>query len=776
MAFETLHAALDWQARSGVEQVLEITFHGGEPLTAGSTFYRQALPLLREALAPRRVRLAMQSNLWLLNPELCDLFREHSLAIGTSLDGPENITDAQRGAGYFRRTMTGIELAHRRGLEVGCICTFTRQSRPHAAEIFNFFRAEGLNFSIHAAVPSLQYPDADGWSLSPNAHGDLLVEILDRYTSNLPHLRISTLDSLCKSVSAGEGTICSFTDCLGNYLAVGPDGTIYPCQRFAGLSQWGMGNVHNRPSLEGLHQSPVWRTLAERQERILAECSGCPSLAICKGGCPYNALAANGGQFNGTLRDPHCPGYRRIFAHISDRALAEVFSEENLSVVVERPDPQRGLLRKGQMLSLMSGGPHPYESARYARRLLAGVALAAFSPEEADRRLHATGVLSSPSLALPALQALDSRLKTPPSTRNNLYFHVTFDCNLCCTHCYADAGDRREGYTAPQQMARAVQAGDRAGFRHAVITGGEPLCHPERDALLDALAGLHREKGSRSGILTVLRTNLCVAMDEALLRRVAFSTDQVVVSLDGDEETHDARRGVGTYAATVANLRRLVALRDAPLIGCVSTFTGLSLATVLPLAQANEAPGESVRALARELGIRRTRFRPLLPLGRAVESALEIIPETQWGQLGVGEALAYGFSPTASCGMGENLYIEPDGAAYPCYAWHTSPWLLGNVYTQEGLDAILASDRFRDLARHTVDTNHRCQDCPLRYLCGGACRAWSRLPGSQQTDLDAPPRDCSHLYERARGLLLGALNFLAIDPADWQNAGLPGIE
>jgi uncharacterized protein len=48
-----------------------------------------ALPLLRDGLAPRRVRFAAQSNLWLLTDELCELFAEHGVSLGTSLDGPE---------------------------------------------------------------------------------------------------------------------------------------------------------------------------------------------------------------------------------------------------------------------------------------------------------------------------------------------------------------------------------------------------------------------------------------------------------------------------------------------------------------------------------------------------------------------------------------------------------------------------------------------------------------------------------------------------------------
>ncbi len=128
MCRETVEAIVDWQNTFDDKSSLDITFHGGEPLVPGASFYRMALPILRESLSPRQVHFSMQSNLWLLTDELCAIFREYNVSIGTSLDGPEHIKDSQRGKGYFQRTMKGIELARSHGINVGCICTFTDQS------------------------------------------------------------------------------------------------------------------------------------------------------------------------------------------------------------------------------------------------------------------------------------------------------------------------------------------------------------------------------------------------------------------------------------------------------------------------------------------------------------------------------------------------------------------------------------------------------------------------------------------------------------------------
>jgi uncharacterized protein len=678
--------------------------------------------------------------------------------------------------------MTGIELARKHGLDVGCICTFTARSQPRAAEIYDFFLREALNFSIHIAVPSLRCQNAHGWPLSPEARGQLMLDLFDRYLSNLDRIRISTLDSMCRSVASGRGGICTFGDCLGAYLAVGPDGAIYPCQRFAGMAEYRVGTVHDCPSMDGIASSRVWRILQTRQERIAEACQGCAHVDICRGGCPYNALAASAGGLSifenpSSLRDPHCPSYRRFFSHIVDRATQEVFSEDNLEEVVGRVDTRRGLFRRGPLLSIMRDGPHPQETAQHAWRILAAVVLAATgSASEAARKLAAVGLWggctgtyhperSGESSQLrrseATLRHYQEQLNAPIQELNNLYLHVTFDCNLRCTHCYAQAGPPRQGMLSVEDIARLCYEAAKQGFYKGVITGGEPLIHPQREVLMEALAHL---RSRVKPMLTTLRTSLALPLSGALLEQVASSTDQVVVSVDGDRETHDARRGAGSYDVTLKNLFSL-ANKDGT--------AEISLAAVLSLAQINNRPGDAVRVLASKLGIRRVQFRPVLPLGRAVESDLDIVPDALWAHLDPREMVEYGIAPKASCGMGQNLYVEPDGSTYPCYAWHGAQWRLGNVNQKDGLASVIASAAFRDLSKHTVATNRRCRNCALRYLCGGACRAWSRQPDSAQTDLDAPPVDCSPLHRRAYSLLSSALEQLKISSEQWLAAGLP---
>ena len=288
---------------------LELTFHGGEPLIAGPAWYRRNLPRLVGRFG-KRLKLGIQSNLWLLDDATCELFREYGVSVGTSLDGPEAINDAQRGAGYFARTMAGIETARRHGLTPGVICTFTRLSAPHYREIFDFFAGQGLGFSVHAAVNGLGHGSDDGLTLTAQEEADLFIALFDTYQVNITRMRIPTFDSMARGIAAGQGGLCTFGDCLGGYLTIAPDGGIFSCNRFAHHPEWRLGWVQEQPSLNDLGGSPTWQKLRERELTVAGDCGDCSHFAYCRGRlCVQRVHGRKGGanaRFDG-LRPPRPP-------------------------------------------------------------------------------------------------------------------------------------------------------------------------------------------------------------------------------------------------------------------------------------------------------------------------------------------------------------------------------------------------------------------------------------------------------------------------------------
>lgn len=322
MSIETIEEVVKW-LKNFRDDGVTFTFHGGEPLLAGAEFYKKALPLLSEGLSHLKPAFALQTNLWKLTPELARILAEYDIPIGSSIDGPRELNDLQRGEGYFDKTMQGYKIARENGLTVRFITTFTSYSVEFKEDIFNFFLDNGLTLKLHPALPSLRGENPGKWALDPEKYGELLIYLLDKYLENMDKIEVMNIDHLCKCVFTGMGSVCTFVDCMGNTFAVGPDGSIYPCYRFVNMPEYVMGNVYDHPGIEDLAKSDAWKLMHEFKEYVDRECKECPYIKYCRGGCPYNAIVPTEGKINGV--DPHCTAYKMIFKEINDRANKELF-------------------------------------------------------------------------------------------------------------------------------------------------------------------------------------------------------------------------------------------------------------------------------------------------------------------------------------------------------------------------------------------------------------------------------------------------------------------
>jgi uncharacterized protein len=329
MSIETVKSIVTW-LKDFRNDPVTFTFHGGEPLLAGADFYQQALPLLTNELQNLEPDFAMQTNLWKLTPRLGEVLAKYKIPIGSSLDGPQELNDLQRSEGYYKRTMRGYELAKKHGLQVQFICTFTSYSVQFKEDIFKFFMDNRLTLKLHPALPSLRSDEPDQWALSPEEYGDLLIYLLDKYLENMDQIEVRNINDYTRCVLTGRGTVCTFVDCMENTFAVGPDGHIYPCYRFVGMSEYILGHVRDCPSQDDLNQSAAGVRMRRFKELVDRECKGCKHIRYCRGGCPYNAIAPSDGKITGV--DPHCLAYKRIFDEIADRFNQEMMGSAGIEM------------------------------------------------------------------------------------------------------------------------------------------------------------------------------------------------------------------------------------------------------------------------------------------------------------------------------------------------------------------------------------------------------------------------------------------------------------
>lgn len=316
MPLDTIDDIVRW-LKPLEDQRVTFTFHGGEPLLAGAEFYRKALKKISEELPHLSPEFAIQTNLWLMDDELAEIFAEYRVPIGSSIDGPEELTNYQRGDEYFERCLAGYKIAVDHGLMVRFICTFTNSSVKQKEAIVNFFKEQGWVMKLHPALPSLKGENPNAWTLEPEEYGDLLVYLLDEAIEHADDLEIMNINDLCRCVFTRAGSVCTYADCMGTTFAVGPDGDIYPCYRFIGMPEWVMGYVRDAPSIESLMESPAGKRMLAFKEFVDTACKDCAHITYCRGGCPYNAIAPTGGSLEGV--DPHCIAYKRIFDEITTR-------------------------------------------------------------------------------------------------------------------------------------------------------------------------------------------------------------------------------------------------------------------------------------------------------------------------------------------------------------------------------------------------------------------------------------------------------------------------
>lgn len=196
------------------------------------------------------------------------------------------------------------------------------------------------------------------------------------------------------------------------------------------------------------------------------------------------------------------------------------------------------------------------------------------------------------------------RLETIVHPLRYLFVEVTQRCNLRCRHCGSDCGrEPRENELSTEEWLalfdRVAQSFDRERLL-VVVTGGEPLCHPDLDRLLERLAARQLTWG--------IVTNGQLLNERNVARLIARGVNNLTISLDGLEANHDRLRGVpGAFARARAGIARVARerVRFFDVVTCVHPGNLDELG--------------AIHALLAELGVPAWRLFPIFPRGRARE-------------------------------------------------------------------------------------------------------------------------------------------------------------
>ena len=126
---------------------------------------------------------------------------------------------------------------------------------------------------------------------------------------------------------------------------------------------------------------------------------------------------------------------------------------------------------------------------------------------------------------------------------------TTNQCNLKCSHCYQDAGNKKEAELTTAEGKKLIDEIARAGFRIMIFSGGEPLMRPDIYELVAYAAS--------KGLRPVFGTNGMLITKEVAQRLKDSGAAAMGISLDSlDEAKHNHFRGHReAYARTVQGMK-----------------------------------------------------------------------------------------------------------------------------------------------------------------------------------------------------------------------------
>jgi len=313
------------------------TWHGGEPLLRPIAFYEKALHLQRRYARGRHVDNCLQTNGTLLTDEWCQFLHDNGFLVGISIDGPQWMHDHYRhgsaSAGdisSWQRTMRGIALLRKHGVEWNAMATVNDLTARHPKEFYRFFRDMGCEFLQFTPVvepaaghspmtpgsPRDTKPeDIAPYSVTPQAWGDFLCTVYDEWVKrDVGRLFVQTFDATLANWAGEPPGVCSLSPVCGHATVMETDGSLYSCDHFV-FPEYRLGNIRHEPLTSLVY--------GERQhdfgrQKLLAlprQCRECRWLFACHGECPRNRFTKD--RYGNPGLNYLCQGYRQFFSHVA---------------------------------------------------------------------------------------------------------------------------------------------------------------------------------------------------------------------------------------------------------------------------------------------------------------------------------------------------------------------------------------------------------------------------------------------------------------------------
>ena len=292
MSYETGKKALDFLIEQSKGRVnLEVDFFGGEPLMNFDVVKKLVeYGRSREKEAKKNFRFTITTNGLLLDDDKIDFINKEMNNVVLSIDGRKEVNDKLRvrvdGTGCYDKIVPLYKkLVEKRGdKEYYVRGTFTKYNQDFSDDVFALLDEGFDQISVEPVVGDPSDPYALTEKELPQIfreYDKLSKRILDYEKTgkkfNFFHFMIDLDQGPC-AIKRMRGCGCG-----NEYVAVTPDGDIYPCHQFVGMDDYKMGNVE-----DGTFNPEMKKEFAAAHIYTKPDCRECWARFYCSGGCNAN--------------------------------------------------------------------------------------------------------------------------------------------------------------------------------------------------------------------------------------------------------------------------------------------------------------------------------------------------------------------------------------------------------------------------------------------------------------------------------------------------------
>ena len=306
MSIETAKKAIDYVVkRSGPRRNIEIDLFGGEPTMIMDTI-KEIIKYARENEKEwkKNIRFTMTTNATLLNDDMMDFMDKEMGNIILSLDGRKSVNDNVRikvdGSGSYDDILPNIKkMIEKRtpGKMYYVRGTFTRANTDFYEDVMAMVNEGFKEVSIEPVVLENGHPlslrNEDLPEIMKN-YDKLYEDMVRRKREGKDEYKFYHFNV---DLNGGPCVYKRISGCGAGfeYVAITPQGEVYPCHQFVGKEEYKLGSIY-----DDTYDAELGKKFKKAHIYNKPKCRDCWARFYCSGGCQANNV-----NFNGDMNIPY---------------------------------------------------------------------------------------------------------------------------------------------------------------------------------------------------------------------------------------------------------------------------------------------------------------------------------------------------------------------------------------------------------------------------------------------------------------------------------------